>query len=135
MKEAMLSIDVSQDHLDVALRTESEGWQWPHQRYENNQRGYEQMKAELLDELAQSEIEQVTAVAESTGPYWWPACYQISHDEQLAQYQARVAVLNPRHVKQFRKALPEADKDDAAGPAVDRALLSASSGPALSGVQ
>lgn len=116
MKEAMLSIDVSLDYLDVALRTESEGWQWPHQRYENNQAGYEQLKAELLVELEQAESEQLTAVAESTGPYWWPAFYQLSHDEQLAPYQTRVAVLNPRHVKQFRKALPEADKDDRLDP-------------------
>ena len=116
MKEAVLSIDVSLDYLDVALRTESEGWQWSHQQYENNQAGYKRLKAELLVELEQAGSEQLTAVAESTGPYWWPALYQMSHDEQLARYQTRVAVLNPRHVKQFRKALPEADKDDLLDP-------------------
>lgn len=116
MIDAVLSIDVSLDQLDVALRTNETGWQWPHRAYPNTWPGYQQLKAELLAELGHQPAVQLTAVAESTGPYWWPAFYQLAHDAQLADYQPHLAVLNPRHVKRFRKALPEQDKQDLLDP-------------------
>lgn len=116
MNDAVLSIDVSLDQLDVALRTDDAGWQWPHRAYPNNWPGYQQLKAELLTELEQQPAVRLTAVAESTGPYWWPAFYQLAHDADLAAYQPHLAVLNPLHVKRFRKALPEQDKNDLLDP-------------------
>ena len=116
MNDAVLSFDVSLDQLDVALRTDESGWQWPHRAYVNNRAGFEQLKAELLTELGQQSVEQLTVVAESTGPYWWPAFYQVAHDADLAEYQPQVAVLNPQHVKRFRQALPEQDKTDLLDP-------------------
>lgn len=116
MIDAVLSIDVSLDQLDVALRTNAKGWQWPHRAYPNNWPGYQQLKAELLTELAPQPGVQLTAVAESTGPYWWPAFYHLAHDAELAAYQPQLVVLNPRHVKRFRKALPEQDKNDLLDP-------------------
>ena len=116
MIDAVLSLDVSLDQLDVALRTDDTGWQWPHRAYPNNWPGYQQLKAELLAELGQAAATHLTAVAESTGPYWWPAFYQLAHDADLASYQPHLAVLNPQHVKRFRKALPEQDKNDLLDP-------------------
>lgn len=116
MIDAVLSLDVSLDQLDVALRTDDPDWQWPHRAYTNNWPGYQQLKAELLTELAQQPAAQLTAVAESTGPYWWPAFYHLAHDAELADYQPQLAVLNPQHVKRFRKALPEQDKSDLLDP-------------------
>jgi transposase len=116
MIDAVLSLDVSLDQLDVALRTDDTGWQWPHRAYPNNWPGYQQLKAELLTELGQQPAVQLTAVAESTGPYWWPAFYHLAHDADLAGYQPDLAVLNPQHVKRFRKALPEQDKSDLLDP-------------------
>lgn len=116
MNDAVLSVDVSLDQLDVALRTDDSGWQWPHRVYINNRPGFEQLKAELLTELGQQAVAQLTVVAESTGPYWWPAFYQVAHDADLAAYQPQVAVLNPHHVKRFRQALPEQDKNDLLDP-------------------
>lgn len=75
MTDAILSFDVSLDQLDVALRTDESGWQWPHRAYTNNRPGFEKLKAELLAELGQQSAVQLTAVAGSTGPYWWPAFY------------------------------------------------------------
>lgn len=118
MNDAVLSIDVSLDQLDVALRTEEAGWQWPHRAYPNNWPGYQQLKAELLAELGQQPAEQLTVVAESTGPYWWPAFYQVARDADLAAYQPQLAILNPQHLKRFRKALPEQDKTDLLDPQV-----------------
>jgi transposase len=116
MTDAVLSFDVSLDQLDVALRTDDAGWQWPHRAYPNNWPGYQQLKAELLVELGQAAATRLTAVAESTGPYWWPAFYQLAQDVDLAGYQPQLAVLNPQHVKRFRKALPEQDKNDLLDP-------------------
>jgi transposase len=116
MTEAVLSFDVSLDQLDVALRTDDSGWQWPHRAYSNNQAGFEKLKAELLDELDPTAFSHLTAVAESTGPYWWGAFYQLAHDADLTDYQPQLAVLNPQHVKRFRKALPEQDKNDLLDP-------------------
>lgn len=116
MTEAVLSLDVSLDQLDIALRTDDSGWQWPHRAYPNNWLGYQQLKAALLTELSQQPVVQLTAVAESTGPYWWPVFYQLAHDADLARYRPQLAVLNPRQVKRFRKALPEQDKTDLLDP-------------------
>ena len=116
MTDAVLSFDVSLDQLDVALRTDETGWQWSHRAYPNNWPGYQQLKAELLAELSQAAARQLTAVAESTGPYWWPAFYQLAHEADLVGYQPQLAVLNPQHVKRFRKALPEQDKNDLLDP-------------------
>jgi transposase len=116
MNDAVLSFDVSLDQLDVALRTDDAGWQWPHRAYGNNKPGFEKLKAELLAELSPAAVSRLTAVAESTGPYWWPAFYHLAHDAQLADYQPQLAVLNPQHVKRFRQALPEQDKNDLLDP-------------------
>ena len=43
MNNTVLSIDVSLDQLDVALRTAASGWQWPHRAYTNNWPGYQQL--------------------------------------------------------------------------------------------
>jgi len=116
MTDAVLSFDVSLDQLDVALRTDETGWQWFHRAYANNWVGYQQLKAELLAELGQTVARRLTAVAESTGPYWWPLFYHLAHDPELAGYQPHLAVLNPQHVKRFRQALPEQDKNDLLDP-------------------
>jgi transposase len=118
MNETILSFDVSLDQLDVALRTDESGWQWFHRAYPNNWDGYQQLKAELLAELGQRAAGRLTAVAESTGPYWWPAFYQLAHDPDLAGLKPQLAVLNPQHVKRFRQALPEQDKNDLLDPQV-----------------
>jgi transposase len=70
----------------------------------------------LLAELGQAAVTRLTAVAESTGPYWWPAFYHLAHDADLVSYQPHLAVLNPQHLKRFRKALPEQDKNDLLDP-------------------
>lgn len=116
MTDAVLSIDVSLDQLDVALHTTDAGWQWPHRAYPNNWPGYQQLKQDLLSELEPQAVDQLTAVAESTGPYWWPAFYQLAHEADLAAWQPQLAVLNPGHVKRFRQALSEQDKSDLLDP-------------------
>ena len=116
-KEMLLSVDFSLDQLDVELSSQS-GVIWPHQAYSNNMSGYEQLQADLLVELERNGSTTLTAVGESTGPYWWHLFYQLSHDAVLAGYDPQVRVLNPLHVKRFRQALPERDKADDLDPSL-----------------
>ena len=114
-KEMLLSVDFSLDRVDVELSTK-DGVIWPHQAYPNNLSGYGQLQADLLAELARTGSTNLTAVGESTGPYWYHLFYQLSHDATLAAYEPQVQVLNPLHVKRFRQALPEQDKADDLDP-------------------
>ena len=115
IQDMLLSVDFSLDRLDVALSTKADVI-WSHQAYTNNLSGYSQLQEDLLAELARTGSTTLTAVGESTGPYWWHLFYQLSHDAKLADYQPQVQVLNPRHVKRFGQALPEQDKADDLDP-------------------
>lgn len=110
--EAILSIDFSLDQLDVALQGADQAWLWPHRSYENNWLGFQELKKALLAELEADDSSQLTAVGESTGPYWWHTFYQLSHDADLAVLDPQLVLYNPAHVKQYRRALPEKDKTD-----------------------
>jgi transposase len=121
MTEAVLAIDFSLDQLDVGLRVDNDGQLWSHRDYANNWPGFQQLKADLLAELSRHSDVQLTAVGESTGPYWQPAFYHLGHDQELAAYEPSLALLNPLHVKRFRQAQAEQDKTDQLDPAlIDR---------------
>lgn len=110
--EMVLAIDFSLDRLDVSLRGDDREWRWAHQAYPNNWPGWQQLKQDLLSELNQLGPVRLTAVGESTGPYWWHAFYQFDHDEALQPFSPQLALLNPARVKGYRKALAEQDKAD-----------------------
>ena len=121
MTQAVLAIDFSLDRLDVGLHVDKAGQLWPHRAYANNWPGFQQLKADLLVELSGYSDVQLTAVGESTGPYWQPSFYHFEHDEDLAAYDPTLAVLNPLHVKRFRQAQAEQDRTDQLDPTlIDR---------------
>jgi len=121
MTQAVLAIDFSLDRLDVGLHVDKAGQLWPHRDYANNWPGFQQLKADLLVELSGYSDVQLTAVGESTGPYWQPSFYHFEHDEDLAAYDPTLAVLNPLHVKRFRQAQAEQDRTDQLDPTlIDR---------------
>ena len=110
--EMVLAIDFSLDRLDVSLRGDERAWRWAHQAYVNNWPGFQQLKQDLLGELNQLSPVRLTAVGESTGPYWWHAFYHLGHDEAFQPFEPQLALLNPAHVKGYRKALCQQDKAD-----------------------
>ena len=75
LPEMVLAFDFSLDRLDVALRGPTPEWLWGHRAYANNWAGYQQLKQDLLAELQRASPVHLTAVGESTGPYWWHAFY------------------------------------------------------------
>lgn len=112
---AVLACDFSADRLDVALHAPDGQWAFTHRAYDNNWPGFLALKQDVLTLLAQDEsVARLVAVGESTGLYWWHTFYHIATDPDFAPYQPQLALLNPMHVKHFRKALPQRDKDDPA---------------------
>jgi len=110
--EVVLAIDFSRDQLDVALRDADQQWLWGPRAYANDWPGWQKLKGHVLAELEARAPTHLTVVGESTGPYWWHAFYQFSHDSDLLPYAPQLALLNPAHVKHYRRALSERDKDD-----------------------
>lgn len=109
--------DFSLDRLDVALQAPGGRWLIPHQTFPNNWAGFCQVKQLLLAHLTQwGQPAHLTGVGESTGPYWWHAFFHLATDPDLAAFEPDLALLNPKHVKHFRKALPEQDKTDLLDP-------------------
>jgi len=112
-----LIFDFSLDRLDVALQAPDGQWLIPHQAFDNNWAGLCKLKQSLLAQLAQRlGPVHLTAVGESSGLYWWHPFFHIATDPDLTAFEPRLALLNPKHVKHFRKALPEQDKTDEQDP-------------------
>jgi hypothetical protein len=110
--EMTLAIDFSLDRLDVSLRGDSSDWTWGHRAYANNWADWQQLKADLLHELARANASGLTVVGESTGPYWFHTFFHFSHDDQLQSFSPELVLLNPAHLKGYRKALSQQDKSD-----------------------
>ena len=91
-----VGIDVSKDCLDVAVRPTGEAWQLPH-----NSRGINDL-VERLGELAPQLV-----VLEATGGM------EMALVGELAASKLAIAVVNPRHVRDFASAAGKLAKTDA----------------------
>jgi hypothetical protein len=110
--EYVLAFDLSLDRLDVAFQAPNGQYLIPHQAYDNNWSGFQKLKQDVLAYLSGPGLVQLTAVGESSAIYWWHLFYQLATDPDFAPFGPNLALLNPAHVKNFRKALPQADKSD-----------------------
>jgi len=113
--EYIFACDFSLDSLDVVIITPN-GDCTPHRTYTNNWPGFQKLKKDLLSYLSNLDHARLTAVGESTGIFWWHVFYQIATDPDFAPFEPAIALLNPLHVKHFRKALPEDHKTDTDDP-------------------
>ena len=91
-----VGIDVSSEHLDVAVRPTGESWQST-----NDTRGI----AALVERLG--ELTPHLVVLEATGGI------EMALAGELAAAELPTAVLNPRHVRDFAKAVGKLAKTDA----------------------
>ena len=132
--EVVLAIDFSRDQLDVALRDDDRQWLWSPRSYANDWPGWQKLKAHVLVELEARAPAHLTVVGESTGPYWWHAFYQFSHDPDLLPYDPQLALLNPAHaadgteadqVKRIRQRIAAQLADGAPDPDRVRQTLAA----------
>jgi transposase len=110
--EYVLAFDFSLDTLDVALMAPNGDWIIPHQAYDNNMPGFQELKWDVLALLSGLDEARLTAAGESTALFWWHAFHQIATDPDFTPLDSSLALLNPLHVKNFRRAQPEEDKVD-----------------------
>ena len=98
MKEVPLfvGIDVSKDCLDVAVRPTGEAWQVPYDS---------QGSSDLVERLG--ELAPQLVVLEATGGI------EMALAGELAASQLAIAVVNPRHVRDFARAAGKLAKTDA----------------------
>ena len=98
MKEVPLfvGIDVSKDRLDVAVRPTGEVWQVPYDS---------QGSSDLVERLG--ELAPQLVVLEATGGI------EMALAGELAAPQLAIAVVNPRHVRDFARAAGKLAKTDA----------------------
>ena len=98
MKEVPLfvGIDVSKDCLDVAVRPTGEAWQVPYDS---------QGSSDLVERLR--ELAPQLVVLEATGGI------EMALAGELAASQLAIAVVNPRHVRDFARAAGKLAKTDA----------------------
>jgi hypothetical protein len=108
----VLAFDFSLDRLDAVLVSPDGELLMPHQAYDNNWPGYQSLKRDVVGHLAAQPDAQLTAAGESTGLLWWHVYHQIVSDPDFEPYRPQLALLNPRQVKNFRKALAEEEKTD-----------------------
>ena len=113
MGKRFVGIDVSQDYLDVYVHPLGEGWRLP-----NTGQG----RAELAHRLAEHEPQLV--VLEASGGLQRPVA------EALREAKVPVAVMNPRQVRDFAKALGYLAKTDVLDAEVLADLLQLSEGEA-----
>jgi hypothetical protein len=128
--EYLLSFDFSLDRLDVGLQAPDGSWLF-HQslRQQLPWLPSSQTGGHLLPDSSRPppphrrrRIHPVlgrtcpgptgTGYRTSAGVYWWHAFFHIVNDPDFAPLNPSLALLNPTHVKHFRKSLPQHDKSD-----------------------
>jgi len=105
MIEAWVGVDVSKDSLDVAVRPSDEAWS-----EQNNQAGIKAL-TRRLKKLAPQRI-----VLEATGGYEYELALQ------LGKAGLPVAVVNPRQVRDFARAVGRLAKTDPIDAKILRAV-------------
>jgi transposase len=111
-----VSVDVSKSRLDFALLAPDGEVLEKHQPYANSLVGYEKVKQLLLRVLQEQEFEGMDLAAEATSYYWLPFFIQCAKDEDLANYDPELYLLNARWVRWYKQSLSPDHKDDMTDP-------------------
>ena len=111
-----VGIDVSLQHLDLALLNQEGERVCRHRRFPNTWPGYQQIQAWLAQTMTQRGFEEVDIAAEATSYYWLPAFYQLDQDAGWAAFQPRLYLLNARWVYWHKRTLSPDHKDDTTDP-------------------
>jgi transposase len=101
MRAPFIGLDIAKDRIDVSVRPSDEHWQVP-----QSDDGRAQLVARLV------ELAPALVVVESTGGY------ETAVVTALAVAQVPIAVVNPRQVRDFAKAIGRLAKTDALDAAV-----------------
>lgn len=105
-------IDFSTQTVDVCFLSPEGQRLVGQESFDNARPGYEAYKCLLLETLAAHGYAGADIAGEATGVYWLPYFLTLADDPDLAAYDIRLHVLNPRWVAWYKKCFPQADKSD-----------------------
>jgi transposase len=105
-----VGIDVSADHHDVCLLDEAGTRLGKPLRITNNRPGAKQLLAAVAG--AAPEYQRLQIGLEATGIYWWHLARALASAPELAPFEPRLVVFNPRLIQGFRDAYTTMDKTD-----------------------
>lgn len=107
-----VGLDLHQKYNHVCLMTQDGQLVDPHQRFDNNWPGLQEFIHMLVDVLDEGEFEGVDIAGEATGMLWFHPFFHLAQADELAPFDPRLYLFNPRTVKHFKKVLAERDKVD-----------------------
>jgi transposase len=84
-----------------------------HRSYTNAVSGYAEAKQLLCTTLQKQGYTGLDIAGEATSTYWLPFFLQLAGDADLAPYQPRLVLLNPRWVAWYKKSCGPENKTDA----------------------
>jgi hypothetical protein len=112
-----VGIDFSKGHTDLALLLEEGPPLVKHKAFANNLSGYQQVKEFVIQAMTKHDLERLDLAGEATSYYWLPLFIQVAQDADLAKYQPRQYLLNPRWIHWYKKSKSPNHKDDSIDPA------------------
>jgi hypothetical protein len=116
MNRLQVGIDFSQKKADFCLLFPDGRPLESHQSFANSRPGYSLAKRLLIDALDTYSFDGADVSGEATGYLWLPFFLQLAADPELAAYDVKLFLLNPRWVKWFKKCFAEDDKCDEKDP-------------------
>ena len=111
-KRLQVGLDIHQKHNHVCLMTNDGQMVNPHQRFDNNWPGFQQLLEMLVNVLMEGQFEGVDIAGEATGLLWFHPFYHLAQAEELAPFDSHLYLFNPRTIKHFKKVLAQRDKVD-----------------------
>ena len=111
-KRLQTGLDIHLKHNHVCLMTQDGQMVIPHQRFDNNLPGFQELIGTLVDVLNEGQFEGVDIAGESTGMLWFHLFYHLAQADELTPFDPHFYLFNPRAIQQFKKALAERDKVD-----------------------
>jgi transposase len=108
MERILVGIDLSRKYYDVSCLDPGGEVLLAHRRFAHTPAGTRQLRQTVGDLVDQHGYAGAEVAAESTGLLWFHLMYHLAQHE--ADYS--LYLLNPRELRQFRKAMAQEDKTD-----------------------
>jgi transposase len=111
-KRLQVGLDIHQKHNHVCLMTNDGQMVNPHQCFDNNWPGFQELVEMLIGVLNEGQFEGLDIAGEATGLLWFHPFYHLAQAEELASFDSHLYLFNPRTIKHFKKVLAQRDKVD-----------------------
>lgn len=111
-----VGIDFSCKRADLALLSPDGEPIVMHRAFVNSGPGYTMAKELLLETLKAHSFDGLDVAGEATSYYWLPYFLKLAADPDLAPYDRKLFLLNPRWVHWYKKSYPPDHKNDLKDP-------------------